>query len=49
MSERELAVEMTSFVLRQFGVTLEQLEEVRQDLRSRPEDERAISPMLDVS
>jgi CPA2 family monovalent cation:H+ antiporter-2 len=49
MGERELAVEMTSFVLRQFGVTLEQLEEVRQDLRSRPEDERAISPMLDVS
>jgi CPA2 family monovalent cation:H+ antiporter-2 len=48
MAERELAVEMTSFVLRQFGVTLEQLEEVRQDLRSRPEEERAISPMLDV-
>ena len=48
MGERELAVEMTSFALRQFGVSQEQLEEVRQDLRSRSEENRAISRMLDL-
>ncbi|CAN5539756.1 cation:proton antiporter [soil metagenome] len=48
MGERELAVEMTSFALQQFGVSQEQLEEVRQDLRSRSEEDRAISPMLNL-
>lgn len=35
MGEREMAVEMTSFALRQFGLSLGELDAVEQDMRSR--------------
>ncbi|HLT18706.1 MAG TPA: cation:proton antiporter [Thermomicrobiales bacterium] len=39
MGEREMAVEMASFALRQFGLSLGELDAVEQDMRSRSSDE----------
>jgi CPA2 family monovalent cation:H+ antiporter-2 len=45
MGEHELAVEMASFALRQFGLSLGELDAVEQDLRSRPGDEPVVLPI----
>ncbi len=47
MAERELAVEMTSFALRQFGLSLGDLDAVEQDLRSRTEEETVIAAIIE--
>ena len=48
MGERELAIEMASYVLSQFGLSQEELFVVRQDLRSRPEESTKVASLSDV-
>ena len=48
MGERELAIEMTSYALNQFGLSADELHDVRQDLRSRPEGDTKIVSLGDL-
>ncbi len=48
MGERELAIEMTSYALRQFGLSSDELEEVEEELRHLEEDETTIASLADV-
>jgi K+:H+ antiporter len=47
MGERELAIEMGSYALRQFGFPLEELDAVEQELRHLPEEETVIVSLSD--
>lgn len=48
MGERELAIEMASYVLRQFGFQLDELNAVEQELRRLREDETKIASLADT-
>ncbi|MEZ4520737.1 MAG: cation:proton antiporter [Thermomicrobiales bacterium] len=47
MGERELAIEMASSTLRQFGFALDELDAVEQELRRLPEEETTIASLGD--
>ena len=47
MGERELAIEMASYALRQFGFPLAQLDAVEQELRHLPEEETTLAALAE--